>query len=143
MRASIKVLTLGVRDLEASLAFYRDGLGLATEGILGTEFDGGAVVFFEMSGGLILALYPKVAIVKDANLPLTHANSPTNPVEFTIGHNVNSKAEVDAVMEQARKAGATISDPPRDRTWGGYSGHFQDPDGHLWEIVWNPQIPGE
>ena len=139
MKPSIKVITLGVNDLEKSLLFYRDGLGFPTEGIMGTEFEGGAVVFFQMNASLILALYPRVQIAKDANLSLT----PSSPVEFTIGHNVGSKAEVDAVMGEAGQAGATIVDPPRDRVWGGYSGHFQDPDGHLWEIVWNPQLPVE
>ena len=145
MKPSIRVLTLGVHDLEKSLAFYRDGLGLATEGIIGTEFEGGAVVFFELNGGLTLALYPKVQIAKDANLPVAQPGTGELAVghftigHFTIGHNVNSKAEVDAVMEQARKAGAKI-DPARDRAWGGYTGHFQDPDGHLWEVVWNPQF---
>lgn len=150
MKPSIKVLTLGVDDLERSLAFYRDGLGLATEGIIGTEFEGGAVVFIEMQGGLILALYPRASIAKDANLPAPVTNSridaaavnSRSSLEFTIGHNVNSKAEVDAVMEQAKRAGATI-DPPRERAWGGYTGHFQDPDGHLWEVVWNPQLAVE
>ena len=150
MQPQIKVLTLGVNDLETSLAFYRDGLGWATEGIVGTEFEGGAVVFFALHGGLILALYPKTQIAKDANLPF--APSPiqsevqsganmTAPI-FTLGHNVNSKAEVDAVMAEAQAAGAAITDPPRDRAWGGYSGHFLDPDGHVWEIVWNPQLAG-
>src|SRR5262245_21498030 len=110
MKPSIKVLTLGVSDLEKSLTFYRDGLGLPTEGIIGTEFEGGAVVFIEMQGGLILALYPKAQIAKDANLPLTQASA----LEFTIGHNVNSKAEVDEVLEQARRAGAAV-DPARAR----------------------------
>ena len=132
------VLTLGVNDLEKSLTFYRDGLGLATEGIIGTEFEGDAVVFFEMNGGLKLALYPKAQIAKDANLPMTQSSA----LEFTIGHNVNCKAEVDAVMEQARRAGATL-DAACERAWGGYSGHFQDPDGHLWEVVWNPQLTDE
>jgi catechol 2,3-dioxygenase-like lactoylglutathione lyase family enzyme len=139
MKPSIKVITLGVLDLEKSLAFYRDALGWATEGIVGTEFEGGAVAFFELNGGLILALYPKTQIAKDANLPANQSSA----IEFTLGHNVNSKAEVDAIFEQVKKAGATITDPPRDRAWGGYSGHFQDPDGHLWEVVWNPQLAVE
>jgi uncharacterized protein len=150
MQPQIKVLTLGVSDLETSLAFYRDGLGWATEGIVGTEFEGGAVVFFELRDGLIVALYPKTQIAKDANLPLAQsgpqsaAQSSANlsAPTFTLGHNVNSKAEVDATMDEARRAGATITDPPRERAWGGYSGHFLDPDGHVWEIVWNPQIGG-
>ncbi len=135
MRPRIKVITLAVSDLEESLAFYRDGMGLPTQGIVGTEFEDGAVVFFNMNDDLILALYPKVALAKDAKVPTT----PSSPAEFSIGHIVKSKQEVDAVMEQAEQAGATITDPPHDRFWGGYSGYFQDPDGHLWEIAWNPQ----
>ncbi|MBI2821806.1 MAG: VOC family protein [Acidobacteria bacterium] len=136
MRPRITVITLAVADLEKSLAFYRDGLGLPTEGIVGTEYEGGAVVFFHLKGGLILALWPKKELAKDANVALT----PTSPAEFSIGHNVKSKEEVDAVMEQARKAGARITKPAQDTFWGGYAGYFQDPDGHLWEIAWNPQL---
>ncbi len=134
MKPRIKVITLGVNDLERSLAFYRDGLGLPTEGIIGTEFEDGAVVFFNMHDDLILALYPRPALAKDAKVSL----SPASPSELAIGHIVGSKPEVDAIMQQAEKAGAHITDSPRDRFWGGYSGYFQDPDGHLWEIAWNP-----
>jgi uncharacterized protein len=136
MEPRITVLTLGVDDLERSLTFYRDGLGLPTEGIIGTEFEGGDVVFFHVNQEMILALYPRQSISKDSTLAVT-APSPT---DFTIGHNVASIEEVDKLIEQARAAGAIIPDPPRDRAWGGYSGHFQDPDGHLWEIVWNPSL---
>jgi hypothetical protein len=135
MKPRIKVLTLGVGDLERSLAFYRDGMGLPTRGIIGTEFEDGAVVFFNLNDDLILALYPKAALAKDAKVPV----SPPSPTEFSIGHNVNSKQEVDAVMKQAEQAGAKITDPARTRFWGGYTGYFQDPDGHLWEVAWNPQ----
>jgi uncharacterized protein len=135
MKSRIKVITLGVDDLKRSLAFYRDGMGLPTEGVIGTEFEDGAVVFFNLNDDLILALYPRAALAKDAKVPLT----PASPSEFSLGHNVNSKKDVDAVMKQAKDAGATISDPARDRFWGGYSGYFKDPDGHLWEIAWNPQ----
>jgi len=135
MRSRIKVITLAVSDLEESLAFYRDGMGLPTQGIIGTEFEDGAVVFFNMNDDLILALYPKAALAKDAKISATLPS----PAEFTIGQIVKSKQEVDAVMEQAEQAGATITDPPHDRFWGGYSGYFQDLDGHLWEIAWNPQ----
>jgi uncharacterized protein len=136
MKPRIKVITLGVSDLEKSLVFYRDGLGLPTEGIIGTESEEGAVVFFNMNGGLILALWPKKSLAKEANV----AETPASSVEFSIGHNVSSKEEVDEVMAQAEKAGATITDPAHDRFWGGYSGHFQDLDGHLWEVAWNPQF---
>ena len=135
MKPRIKVITLGVSDLERSLAFYRNGMGLPTEGVIGTEFEDGAVVFFNMNDDLVLALYPRAALAKDAKIPLT----PPSPAEFAIGHNVKSKQDVDEVMTRAQRAGATITDAAHDRFWGGYSGYFQDPDGHLWEIAWNPQ----
>jgi uncharacterized protein len=135
MRPRIKVITLGVQDLAASLAFYRDGMGLPTQGIIGQEFEDGAVVFFNMNDDLILALYPKAALAKDAKVPV----SPPSPAEFSIGHIVKSKQEVDAIMQQAEMAGAQVTDPPHDRFWGGYSGYFQDLDGHLWEITWHPE----
>lgn len=135
MKPRISVFTLAVSDLERSLAFYRDGLGLPTEGIIGTEFEDGAVVFFEMNDDMILALYPREALAKDAGIPVSQPSS----TEFSIGHNVGSKEAVDEVMEEAETAGATVIDPARDRFWGGYSGYFADLDGHLWEIAWNPQ----
>lgn len=134
MKAHITVLTLGVDDLEKSLAFYRDGLGLPTEGIVGEEFEHGAVAFFELQNGLKLAIFPREDIARDAKLE-TGAPSST---EFTIGHNVGSEKEVDEVMTQAKNAGAHITKPAEDTFWGGYAGYFQDPDGHLWEVAWNP-----
>ena len=134
MKPRIKVVTLGVDDLEAALAFYRDGLGLRTKGIVGTEFEDGAVVFFEMNDGLVLALWPRPSLARDAKV----AVGPPSPTELSLGHNVGSKEEVDAVMAQAAAAGAHVTDPAGDRFWGGYAGYFQDPDGHLWEIAWNP-----
>jgi hypothetical protein len=131
----ITVITLGVDDLEASLRFYRDGLGFATEGIVGTEFEHGAVVFIQLQGGLRLALWPRASIGHDTG----QAAGPRSATELTLGHNVGSKAEVDATMAQARAAGAAIVKPAHDTFWGGYAGYFQDPDGHLWEVVWNPQ----
>ncbi|MCL1633092.1 VOC family protein [Luteimonas sp. SX5] len=134
MKPRITVLTLGVDDLERSLAFYRDGLGLKTEGIVGTEFENGAVAFFELEGNLRLAIWPRKSLAHDAGLP----QAPPSATDFSIGHNVASKAEVDAVMELAKAAGAAIVKPARDTVWGGYTGIFQDPDHHLWEIAWNP-----
>ncbi|QFT87659.1 Glyoxalase-like domain protein [Bacillus sp. THAF10] len=134
MKPLITVITLGVDDLEKSLTFYRDGLGLPTEGIVGKEFEHGAVAFFDLQSGLKLAIWNRKDLAHETKVPLC-APSPT---EFTLGHNVSSKEEVDKVMEQAKHAGATITDPAHDTFWGGYSGHFQDPDGHLWEVVWNP-----
>jgi catechol 2,3-dioxygenase-like lactoylglutathione lyase family enzyme len=136
VKPRITVLTLGVSDLERSLAFYRDGLGLPTEGIVGQEFEYGAVAFFKLENGLILALWPRASIARDSGL----SPQPPSATEFTIGHNVSSKEEVDAVVEQARRAGATIVKRAGDTFWGGYAAYFQDPDGHLWEIVWNPQM---
>ncbi|MGO9567953.1 MAG: VOC family protein [Desulfomonilaceae bacterium] len=135
MNPRISFITLGVSDLEKSVVFYRDGMGLPTEGIIGTEFEDGAVAFFKMNDNLLLALFPKPSLAKDAQVPI----GPPSPSEFTIGHNVNSKEEVDAVMKQAQAAGAKIVDPAHDRFWGGYSGYFQDLDGHLWEIAWHPE----
>ena len=135
MRARIKVLTLGVNDLERSLAFFRDGLGLPTKGIVGQEFEDGAVVFFDLNDDLILALYPTASLSKDANIEATKSRLGA----VSIGHIVSSKEEVDLLMRQAERAGAVITDPAHDRFWGGYSGYFHDPDGHLWEVAWNPQ----
>ncbi|HYG85028.1 MAG TPA: VOC family protein [Azospirillum sp.] len=135
MKPRVTVITIGVDDLERSLRFYRDGLGLDTDGIVGTEFEHGAVVFIELQAGLRLALWPRTSIAHDTGL----VPSPPSPTEFTLGHNVSSKEEVDAVMGQAERAGAVIVKPAQDTFWGGYTGYFQDPDGHLWEAAWNPQ----
>jgi uncharacterized protein len=138
MHPRVTVITLGVDDLEASLHFYRDGLGFQTEGIVGTELEHGSVVFIDLENGLRLALWPRRSIAHDTGLPAgTHS-----PTEMTIGHNVASRAEVDAVIDQARQAGAAIVKAPHETFWGGYSGYFQDPDGHVWEVVWNPQWAG-
>jgi catechol 2,3-dioxygenase-like lactoylglutathione lyase family enzyme len=136
VKPRIKVLTLGVDDLERSLAFYRDGLGLATDGIVGQEYAYGAVAFFTLQDGLILALWPRTSIARDTGL----SSQPPSATEFTIGHNVGSTEEVDAVMEQAERAGARIVKAAGETFWGGYAGYFQDPDGHVWEILWNPQL---
>ena len=135
MKPRITLITIGVDDLERSLRFYRDGLGLKTEGIVGAQFEHGAVVFFELQAGLRLALWPRKSIAHDSGLPVGHPN----PTEFTIAHNVASKEEVNVVMEQAKTAGAVIVKPSTDTFWGGYTGYFQDPDQHLWEVAWNPE----
>jgi catechol 2,3-dioxygenase-like lactoylglutathione lyase family enzyme len=137
MQPRISVITLGVDDLERSLRFYRDGLGLPSEGIVGTECTDGAVAFFRLHGGLTLALFPRASLAKDAQVPV----GPPSATEFALAHNVGSREAVDAVLRQAQAAGARIADPARDRLWGGYAGWFQDPDGHLWEVAWNPASP--
>lgn len=134
MKPRISVLTIGVADLERSLAFYRDGLGLPTEGIVGREFEHGAVAFFALTGGLRLAIWAQRDIAYDTGLPLT----PVSATSFTIGHNVSRREEVNEVMDQAARAGAEVVKPAADTFYGGYAGYFRDPDGHLWEVVWNP-----
>ncbi len=135
MQPHFKILTLAVEDLDRSLAFYRDGMGLPTEGIIGQEFEYGSVVFFNLKDGLILALWPAASLAKDAKVEPTRNRLGA----ISIGHIVASREEVDALVARAERAGATVTDRPRDRFWGGYSGHFHDLDGHLWEITWHPQ----
>ena len=134
MKARISVITLGVDNLEASLEFYRNGLGFPTEGIIGKEFEHGAVAFFDLQNGLKFAIFERSNIAVDAGI----AQTGRSPTEFTIGHNVTSEAEVDAVMAQAIGAGARLVKPAQNTFWGGYAGYFQDPDDHLWEVVFNP-----
>ena len=142
MDARIDVITLAVRDLDRALAFYRDGLGLESRGVVATEFVGndttaaGAIAMFELRGGLILAIYPRTELAKDANVSL----GPPKTGEFSIGHLVGSKSEVDDLLAEAEKAGAVLTDQAHDRPWGIYSGYFRDPDGHLWEVVWNQRL---
>jgi catechol 2,3-dioxygenase-like lactoylglutathione lyase family enzyme len=139
MTPRLSVITLAVSDLDRAVAFYTHGLGLATEGIIGREFEFGAVAFFDLQSGLRLALWPRSSLAHDTGLPESRTAAPA----FSLGHNVRSREEVDAVMAQATAAGATIVKAAHDTFWGGYAGYFQDPDGHLWEIVWNPEwTPG-
>ena len=140
MKPRITLITLGVEDLEASLRFYRDGLGWPTDGIVGQEFAHGAVAFFDLENGLRLALWPRASLAHDSGLPA----APGSATQFCLAHNVRSRGEVDEVMAQARAAGATQTKLPHDTFYGGYAAYFQDPDGHLWEVAWNPQmLPAE
>lgn len=134
MKPRLSVLTLAAADLERAVAFYRDGLGLPTEGIIGREFEHGAVAFFDLAGGIKLAVWAQNDLVHDTGLPKT----PVSSTSVSIGHNVVRREEVDQVMEQARRAGAEIVKPSQDTFYGGYAGYFRDLDGHLWEVVWNP-----
>jgi uncharacterized protein len=137
MHPHLTVLTLGVDDLARAVAFYRDGLGWPTAGIVGQEFAHGAVAFFELQSGLRLALWARADLAHDTGLPVGQAS----PTECTLGHNVASAAAVDAVMGTAMKAGARMLKSAGRTFWGGYAGYFQDPDGHVWEVVWNPAWP--
>jgi catechol 2,3-dioxygenase-like lactoylglutathione lyase family enzyme len=134
----LDVITLAVDDLERALVFYRDGLGLQTKGIVASELvdeqtgAAGAIVVFELESGLLLTLYPRTELAKDAAIPA----GPPQSGQFSLGQLVASRAEVDRILDQAAAAGAVVT-PPHERPWGIYSGYFRDPDGHLWEIIWN------
>ncbi|MCY1160933.1 Glyoxalase/Bleomycin resistance protein/Dioxygenase superfamily protein [compost metagenome] len=134
MKPYISVITLAVNDLEQSLKFYCEGLGLHSEGILGQEYEYGAVAFIELQSDVKLALWPQQSIQHDTGLEI----SAMCPTQMTLGHNVFSPLEVDQVMAQAARAGAQIIKPAQATFYGGYAGYFQDPNGHLWEVVWNP-----
>jgi uncharacterized protein len=142
MDARIDLITLAVADLERALAFYRDGLGLETDGVIGTEFEGddvtpaGPTALFKLKGGLILAIYPRTELAKDADVPV----GPPKSGEFSIGQLVSSREAVDALLARAQAAGAQLTNPPHERPWGIYSGYFRDLDGHLWEVIWNPRM---
>ncbi|MGQ0652755.1 MAG: VOC family protein [Betaproteobacteria bacterium] len=134
MKPRVTLVTIGVDDLDRAVRFYR-ALGFETDGIVGAEHEHGAVAFFDLQPGLKLALWPRASIAHHSDV----AHGPATASEFMLAHNVNSKAEVDAVMDDARKAGAKILKPAADTFWGGYAGTFQDPDLHLWEVAWNPE----
>jgi len=136
MDPRITLITLAVDDLDRALHFYRDGLGLATEGIVGQEFEHGAVAFFDLAHGLRLALWPRASLAHDSGL----AVAPPSATDFCLAHNVASREAVDAVMGEAQRAGGTVVKAAGDTFWGGYAGYFQDPDGHLWEVAFNPQL---
>jgi uncharacterized protein len=136
MKPRITLLTIGVDDLERSLLFYRDGLGFPTKGIVGREYEHGAVAFFDLQAGLKLAIWARDDLSHDSGVP----KSDRDPTAFSIGHNVSSEGEVDAIMEKARRAGARIAKQAQKTFWGGYAGYFQDPDGHLWEVAFNPHM---
>ena len=136
MKPRVTLITLGVDDLDRSMRFYRDGLGLETDGIVGEEFENGAVAFFDLEKGLKLALWPRKSLAVDSGLKVT----PPSPTDFALAHNVSSKSEVESVMKQAEKAGAKIVKAATDTFYGGYAGYFQDPDGHMWEVAWNPNL---
>ena len=129
MEARISLITLGVDDLERSLRFYRDGLGLPT-----TWSPDKGVVFFR-TGGTCLALYPYAALAHDVS-PAFEGIARPKFCGIALAHNVREKHEVDTVLGSAARAGGKIEKPGQDAFWGGYSGYFSDPDGYLWEVAW-------
>jgi predicted lactoylglutathione lyase len=136
VQARVDAITLGVRDLERSSQFYRE-LGMSSPGIVGTEYvgdehePGGSVAMFTLGNGLILSLYGRADLAKDAGIPAERVTG--SPI--SLGWFVGTRAEVDSVLELAREAGGSIVHPPRQRPWGIYAGYFADPDDHLWEVV--------
>lgn len=137
MKPRINVITLAVDNLEKSYDFYSEGLGWKSDGIIGTEIENGAVAFFNLSGGLTMALWPRESLLIDAGLNETEQGHKTT---FSLGYNVNSKSEVDGAIQSAIEAGGKLIDPAQERAWGGYSGYFADLDGHLWDVVFNPEL---
>ena len=141
MNPRVHAITLAVEDLERSLSFYRS-LGLESVGIVAGEYAGdeemaaGAIAVFQLELGLMLCVFPRSELAKDAKVP---APSPSSGL-FSIGHAVESREEVDALLKAAERAGATVTVEAYDRPFGVYSGYFKDPDGHLWEILWNPAL---
>jgi catechol 2,3-dioxygenase-like lactoylglutathione lyase family enzyme len=135
MKPRITLITLGVDDLERAVRFYR-AMGFAIEGIVGKGFEHGAVAFFELQPGLRLALWPRESLAHDAGIVI---DKPSR-TDVCLAHNVRSSTEVDAVMAQALAAGARIVKPGHKTFWGGYAGYFEDPDAHLWEVAWNPNM---
>lgn len=136
MKPHVTLITLAVDDLERAVAFYRDGLGLRTKGIIGTDIENGAVAFFNLQPGLKLALWPRKSLAADSTLPLQAPSS----TDFALAHNVASQAEVDAVLQEAARAGAKVVKAAQPTSYGGYAGYFLDPDGHLWEVAFNPGL---
>lgn len=134
MKPFISYITLGVDDLERSLVFYRDGFGWPTDGVMGTEIEHGAVVFFKLECGITFALWPRCSIANEAGI----ARGCRDASGLMLAHNVASAAEVDTIMAHLQGFGATVQKGAQPLFWGGYGGLIADPDGHLWEIVYNP-----
>ncbi len=140
METKFFFITFGVVSLEKSVSFYRDGLGWQTDGIVAEDLHDdktgadGTIAFFKFDNGILLALYERQNLAKDAQIELGSSSA----TEFSLGYPAKSKAEVDSILGHAKAAGAIITAPPHERPWGVYSGYFKDPDGHLWEVVYQP-----
>ena len=130
MEPRISIITLGVTDLPRAVAFYRDGLGLNLY-----DENTESIAFFQ-NRGTWLALYPREALAKDVGIDAEGSGFSG----VTLAHNVRSREEVDAVLDEAVAAGADLVKPAQDTFWGGYSGYFADPEGYLWEVAWNPHF---
>ncbi|MDE0448178.1 MAG: VOC family protein [Spirochaetaceae bacterium] len=132
MEQRLSIVTLGVDDLPRARAFYEAlGWRIAHEDLAES------IVTFTLNG-VGVALYPRVKLLEDIGVPGIDG-SPTGAV--TLAHNVRTREEVAAVLAEAERAGGTVVKPAQDVFWGGHSGYFQDLDGHLWEVAWNPGSP--
>ncbi len=131
MKPRINIITLAVDNVSKALLFYRDTLGLPTEGMA----DGADHIAFELQNNLSLVLYPRTEIARLVNEPLQSKSS----LEFILTYITEDKAEVDAMLKKVALAGGTVLGAPHEHEWG-YVGYFKDPDGHLWEIIWNPDF---
>lgn len=131
MKGKISIITLAVADLHRALIFYRDGLGLVPYDYK----ESAEIVFFDLEGTW-LSLYPREKFAQDTGISVGDPNS----AAVSLAHNVKTKAAVDEVIKQAVAAGAKLIKKPQEVFWGGYSGHFTDPDGHLWEVAYNPFV---
>jgi len=129
MKPKISMITLGVKDLRKSLHFYHDGLGFPLHNYKEDE----GIAVFKLEGSW-LAIYPSDELAADATVP----PEGTGFRKITLAQNVATKAEVDAVVNLAVEKGAKLIKKPQEVFWGGYSGYFADPDGHLWEVAYNP-----
>lgn len=131
MRQKLSLVTLGVRDLKRAINFYQTGLGWKP-----SSASQGDVVFFAM-GGIVLSLYPREKLAEDVTIDPAGSGFPG----ITLAYNTKSQAEVDEVLQTVARVGGKIVKPAQQVFWGGYSGYFADPDGHLWEVAWNPFFP--
>jgi len=137
MKPQIHTITLGVEDLEKSVSFYRDIIGWRTDGIVGSEFGNMAVAIFNMQRGSRLQLFSKTGLAKEANIQATGKNA----ADFSLGYYVNTSTSVDKIIDQLRqRIPASITKEPGKTRWGGYNAYFQDLDGHLWEVVYDPKL---
>lgn len=135
MKPHVSIITLAVGNLEKSVRFYRDGLGWKTRGIVGADLNHGAAAFFDLQSGLCLALWPRESLAHEAGIDV-QAPAMT---EFMLSHRVTEKSQVEEALQRAAQAGGQIVKPAHDTLLGGHAGIFKDPDGHLWEIAWNPE----
>jgi len=135
MKPQVNIITLAVANLEKSVRFYRDGLGWKTRGIVGADYEYGAAAFFDLQPGLSLALWPRESLAHEVGVE----QQPPAMTELMLSHCVQQRSDVDDVLAQAAHAGGQVLKPAHDTLMGGYSGIFKDPDGHLWEVAWNPE----